>query len=194
MPARPPGRGCGEGDLGARSGYEVGEIVSEACEEESLLHGRVMLAGEFHRTDDGAIARAMAGIEGPCVGLTLAVVVRPPGMLGYFAPCSGLILLEEIHRDLEAEAQRRACRLTHLAPSGLCVDYLVAKCWGDLARHTEARSYDTILVPERPTRLRDRRLLCRMGWTTTSRTGLAHAAMSWLAARPDGARAWPNAR
>jgi hypothetical protein len=129
-----------------------------------LHHGSVLLAGEFCRKDDSAVRRAMVAIDGRCTRLTIAVVAQPPGWVGHFAPCSGLVLLEEVYRELELEAHRTACSLTRLAPARTCVQHLVVTCWGDLVRHVRCRGYDTVLVADHPTRLRDRWLLRRMGW------------------------------
>jgi hypothetical protein len=149
----------------------VGEMASDMSEAADgnvrrgpLLHGSVLLAGEFRRADDAAVRRAMARFEGRCTQLTIAVVAEPPGWVGHFAPCSGLVLLEEVYRDLESDAHRRACSLTRLAPPRMRVEHLVTSCWCDLVRHARCRGYDTVLVAERPTRLRDRWLLRRTGW------------------------------
>ena len=143
---------------------DVDEAADGNPSSDPLLHGSVLLAGEFRRGDDAAVRRAMARIDGCCTRLTIAVVAEPPGWVGHFAPCSGLVLLEEVHRELELEAHHRACSLTRLAPPRMCVQHLVTSCWGDLMRHVRCRGYDTVLVADRPSRMRDRWLLRRTGW------------------------------
>jgi hypothetical protein len=143
---------------------DVDEAADGSERSNPLLHGSVLLAGEFRRTDDAGVRRALGRIEGCCTRLTIAVVAEPPGWVGHFAPCSGLVLLEDVYRELEHEAHVRACSLTRLAPPRMCVEHLVVSCWCDLLRHARCRGYDTVLVADRPTRLRDRWLLRRTGW------------------------------
>jgi hypothetical protein len=129
------------------------------------LHGRTLLAGEFCDVDDAAVRREMAQFDGRCTRLTVAVVVRPPSPLTYCGPFSGVLLVEEACRALQLEAEQRARQLPRLAPDGVCVEHLVAASWRDLVRHADCRGYDAVLVADRPSRLRDRLLVRRLGWS-----------------------------
>lgn len=136
------------------------------------LHGRALLAGEFCDVDDRAVRRVMAQFDGRCTRLTVAVVVRPPCPLTYCGPFSGVLLVDEAHRELQLEAEQRARQLPRLAPDGVCVEHLVVASWRDLVRHAGCRGYDSVLVADRPTRLRDRLLVRRVGWSTGRDAGV----------------------
>jgi hypothetical protein len=148
----------------------VGSVSDEPIGESTApcgvaLHGRALLAAEFCDVDDDAVRRVMARFDGRCTRLTVAVVVRPPCPLTYCGPFSGVLLVEEARRELQVEAEQRARQLPCLAPDGVCVEHLVTASWRDLVRHAECRGYDTVLVTGRPTRLRDRLLVRRLGWS-----------------------------
>jgi hypothetical protein len=154
------------GAVGSSASWKLwGGSPASATAREPALHGSVLLAGELSDVADSDICGVMRRIEGRCTRLTVAVVVSPPGPLTYLGPFSGVLLVEHVQRELQVEAERRARRLPCLAPDGLCVEHLVSASWTDLVRHARCRGYDTVLLADRPTRLRDRLLVRRMGWS-----------------------------
>ncbi len=169
--------------MGAAIGSSVtDELIGESAAWCGALHGRSLVAGELCEVDDDAVRRVLARFDGRCTRVTVAVVVRPPCPLTYCGPFSGVLLVEEARRQLQCEAEQRARQLPFLAPAGVCVEHLVAPGWRDLVRHAECRGYDTVLVAGRPTRLRDRLLVRRVGWSIEPDAGVLDEVASPLPA------------
>jgi hypothetical protein len=148
------------GDLAGRNA-----VVAVEGDGACPMSTEVLFAGELASVSDLEMARALESLNMPCGRLTIAVVAVPHRVLGYGLPFCGVALIEQPHDELERDAQRRACRVAATAPECVRVEHLVVGGWRDLVCHVERRGYDEVVVWEPPSRLVDRWLVGRTGWS-----------------------------
>lgn len=131
---------------------------------------RVMIVAETGSCTTAAVAAAAAAVDGDCAHVTVTAVAEPRSawlaLLAIGNSCQ--VCFPEFSMELElAESEksllaaRAACCAAAAVPDSLPVCHCVAPDWRSAIRM--AGEYDLLVVASLPRRVRDRRLLRRIG-------------------------------